>query len=103
MDVDRRSMTAASPVPSAQHGQAQVKRGARGPYKKTQGPTVSDELDVEGRMPGSKDGVGAFPAGSDWAKVMLALKLRGEFCHKLGYIHTYNFYKANGIAQRRND
>ncbi|KZP09348.1 hypothetical protein FIBSPDRAFT_802176 [Athelia psychrophila] len=78
MDVDRRSMTAASPVPSALHGQAQVKRGARGPYKKTQGPTVSDELDVEGRMPGSKDGVGAFPAGSDWAKVMLALKLRGK-------------------------
>ncbi|KAF7986849.1 hypothetical protein HWV62_12566 [Athelia sp. TMB] len=78
MDVDRRSITAASPAPSAQHGQAQVKRGARGPYKKTQGTTVSDELDAEGRMPGSKDGVGAFPPGSDWAKVMLALKLKGK-------------------------
>lgn len=78
MDVDRRSITAASPAPSAQHGQAQVKRGARGPYKKTQGTTVSDELDAEGRMPGSKDGVGAFPPGSDWAKVMLALKLKGN-------------------------
>lgn len=90
MDVDRRSMTAASPAPSAQHGQPQVKRGARGPYKKTQGAAGTeskyktssdalDALDAEGRMPGSRDGVGAFPAGSDWAKVMLALKLRGIF------------------------
>lgn len=75
MDVDRRSLTAASPAPSVQQGQ--VKRGARGPYKKTQGALVADGIDVDGRMPGSRDGVGAFPPGSDWAKVMLALKLKG--------------------------
>ncbi|KAJ7060444.1 hypothetical protein C8F01DRAFT_1058537 [Mycena amicta] len=39
---------------------------------------VKETIDAEGRMPGSKDGMGAFPAGSAWAKTMLSLKLKGK-------------------------
>lgn len=58
------------------------RRGPRGPYKKHAIPnanTVTDCIDAEGRLPGSKDGVGAFPPGSDWAKTMVALKLKGMY------------------------
>ncbi len=54
------------------------RRGPRGPYKKGTAPTtVSESIDGEGRLPGSKDGLGAFPPCSDWAKTMLALKIKG--------------------------
>jgi bromodomain-containing protein 7 len=76
MDVDG-SLAAASPAPSASQAQ-QTKRGTRGPYKKTVGNPTTDHIDVEGRLPGSKDGLGAFPPGSDWAKLMLALKRKGK-------------------------
>ena len=39
----------------------------------------SETLELDGHLPGFKDGVGAFPPGSDWAEVMLALKLKGNF------------------------
>ena len=67
---------------------APTKRGPRGPYKK-QGQSstgtnqVAEAVDAEGRLPGSKDGLGAFPADSDWAKMMLALKLKGESMNDL--------------------
>ncbi|KXN92485.1 Bromodomain-containing protein 7 [Leucoagaricus sp. SymC.cos] len=55
------------------------RRGPRGPYKKVAAPpTVSESIDNEGRLPGSKDGIGAFPPCSDWAKTMVALKLKGK-------------------------
>jgi bromodomain-containing protein 7/9 len=38
---------------------------------------ISETLDPDGHFPGFKDGVGVFPPGSDWAEVMLALKLKG--------------------------
>lgn len=38
---------------------------------------VSETLEADGHLPGYKDGVGIFPPGSDWAEVMLALKLKG--------------------------
>lgn len=76
MDVDG-SVPAASPAPSATQPQ-QAKRGTRGPYKKGANGTITESIDVEGRLPGSKDGLGAFPPGSDWAKLMLALKLKGK-------------------------
>jgi len=76
MDID--GSLAASPAPSANLGQP-TKRGARGPYKKTLGNIVPDNhIDIEGRLPGSKDGLAAFPPGSDWAKLMLALKWKGK-------------------------
>jgi len=77
MDLDG-SLAAASPAPSASQAQP-TKRGARGPYKKTIGnSTTTENIDAEGRLPGSKDGLGAFPPGSDWAKLMLALKRKGK-------------------------
>jgi len=76
MDVDG-SLAAASPAPSASQAQP-TKRGTRGPYKKTIGNSTTDNIDGEGRLPGSKDGLGAFPPGSDWAKLMLALKRKGK-------------------------
>lgn len=39
---------------------------------------LSESLEPDGHLPGFKDGVGVFPPGSDWAKVMLALKLKGK-------------------------
>lgn len=38
---------------------------------------VRGHLDEEGHMPGYKDGVGLFPPNSDWARIMLELKLKG--------------------------
>ncbi|KAJ7591522.1 hypothetical protein C8J56DRAFT_935772 [Mycena floridula] len=46
--------------------------------KKPENPVATETLDNEGRFPGSKDGLGAFPPGSGWAKVMLSLKLKGK-------------------------
>lgn len=40
---------------------------------------IPEELESDGHLPGFKDGVGVFPPGSDWAEVMLALKLKGKF------------------------
>ncbi|KAF8265875.1 hypothetical protein EI94DRAFT_1587444 [Lactarius quietus] len=39
---------------------------------------LSEALELDGHLPGFKDGVGVFPPGSDWAEVMLALKLKGK-------------------------
>jgi hypothetical protein len=39
---------------------------------------ISETLEPDGHLPGHKDGVGIFPPGSDWAEVMLALKLKGK-------------------------
>lgn len=38
---------------------------------------IKATLDPEGHLPGFSEGVGQFPPGSDWAPVMLALKLKG--------------------------
>ncbi|KAF9448690.1 hypothetical protein P691DRAFT_729247 [Macrolepiota fuliginosa MF-IS2] len=55
------------------------RRGPRGPYKKvTATTTISESINHEGRLPGSKDGLGAFPPCSDWARTMVALKLKGK-------------------------
>ncbi|KDR66932.1 hypothetical protein GALMADRAFT_1137065 [Galerina marginata CBS 339.88] len=83
MDVDTatprdRSVSVASQV---QQGPSS-RRGPRGPYKK-QGQTapsggLSETLEADGGLPGAKDGLGSFPPGSDWAKTMVALKLKGK-------------------------
>ncbi|KAH7907594.1 hypothetical protein BJ138DRAFT_1070003 [Hygrophoropsis aurantiaca] len=69
------SQMAASPAPSSIQVQP-TKRGPRGSYKK--GVTISESIDAEGRLPGSKDGLNAFRPGSDWAALMLTLKIRGK-------------------------
>lgn len=86
MDIDE-------PISVGQRSQSVVsatvgRRATRGPYKKqqaqpattdgsTKGP-LSETIQADGRLPGSKDGLGAFPADSGWSKTMLALKLKGE-------------------------
>jgi len=77
LEIDGAGQTGRSPsvVSQIQPG----RRLTRGPYKKTapSSNTLSESIDAEGRLPGSKDGLAAFPPGSDWARLMLALKLKG--------------------------
>lgn len=40
--------------------------------------SVSETLQSDGGLPGAKDGLGKFPPGSDMARLMLALKLKGS-------------------------
>lgn len=78
MDVEEPGPGGRSPSVASQVQPGATRRGARGPYKKTANTaSVSETIDAEGRLPGSKDGLGAFPPGSDWARMMLALKLKG--------------------------
>lgn len=57
------------------------RRSTRAPYKKSAPAapktTVSESIE-DGRLPGSKDGLGDFPPGSDLARVMLELKMKGK-------------------------
>ncbi|TDL18219.1 hypothetical protein BD410DRAFT_728878 [Rickenella mellea] len=53
------------------------KRVVKTSQKKPPG-TISESIEVDGRLPGSKDGLGAFTPGSDMANLMLALKLKGK-------------------------
>ncbi|KAI0750376.1 hypothetical protein C8Q74DRAFT_364477 [Fomes fomentarius] len=69
MDVDE-SRAGSPSLISAQLG------GKRGKGKKAPG-TLSESLEPDGGLPGAKDGLGAFPPGSDWAELMLALKIKG--------------------------
>ncbi len=55
------------------------RRGTRGPYKKGTSTTVTESIEADGRLPGAKDGLGAFPPRSDWARTMLQLKIKGIF------------------------
>ena len=53
-----------------------INRRGRNAAAKKEG-IISESLEPDGHFPGYKDGVGVFPPGSDWAEVMLALKLKG--------------------------
>jgi bromodomain-containing protein 7 len=65
------------------------RRGPRGPYEKRRPTTTSqsnltdatptpDNQIIDGCLPRSFDGLGAFPAGSGWAaRVLVDLKIRG--------------------------
>ena len=77
MDVDGPMDRSPSVTSQVQPGTS--RRGLRGPYKKstTNSNKLSESIDVDGRLPGSKDGLGVFPPGSTWAETMLALKLKG--------------------------
>jgi len=80
MDIDTRERSvsiASQPQPISS------RRGPRGPYKKhgqtASATTLSETLEPDGGLPGAKDGLGSFPSGSDWAKTMVALKLKGDY------------------------
>ena len=85
--------------PSAQAGGAKKTKG-----KKPQG-TLSESLEADGGLPGAKDGLGAFPPGSDWAELMLALKLKGmRFCVFPPHAAlTRVVLQVNGIVRRRSE
>ncbi|KAF8151531.1 hypothetical protein B0H34DRAFT_132874 [Crassisporium funariophilum] len=82
MDVDSTSLRERSVSVASQPQPGPSRRGPRGPYKKqgqnANGNGLSETLEADGGLPGSKDGIGAFPPGSDWAKTMVALKLKGK-------------------------
>lgn len=99
-----------TPGPSELLEIAGVRRSTRGPYRKSNAtnPTtqkgVLESIDAEGRLPGSKDGLGAFPPGSDLAKTMLDLKLKGTV-HNLSGINNFSdfvFRKAIQDEEREN-
>ncbi|OCH85872.1 hypothetical protein OBBRIDRAFT_784195 [Obba rivulosa] len=78
MDVDGEGRGRSPSVASTQMptpAQTALKRG-RG-NKKVPG-MMAESLEPDGGLPGAKDGLGAFPPGSDLAVLMLALKLRGK-------------------------
>jgi len=68
------------------------RRGGRNAAAKKEG-LVSDTLESDGHLPGFKDGVGVFPPGSDWAEVMLALKLKGT-------VHIFPFPSCAPLSFR---
>ena len=77
MDVDEGgSARARSPSVSSLQTPVQGRRTVRGSGKKPPG-ALSETLEPDGGLPGAKDGLGAFAPGSDWAQLMLALKLKG--------------------------
>ncbi|KAF9488029.1 hypothetical protein BDN71DRAFT_1457773 [Pleurotus eryngii] len=82
MDVDEISRMGRSPSVASQLPASLTRRSLRAPtiVKKSTSstPVISESLDADGRLPGSKDGLGAFPSGSDWAETMLMLKLKGK-------------------------
>ncbi|RPD66425.1 hypothetical protein L226DRAFT_479067 [Lentinus tigrinus ALCF2SS1-7] len=71
MDVD--DSRAGSPSVAA----ALLAGGKKGKGKKGAG-TLSESLEPDGGLPGAKDGLAAFPPGSDEAELMVALKLKGK-------------------------
>ncbi|TBU42040.1 hypothetical protein BD309DRAFT_963932 [Dichomitus squalens] len=68
MDVDE----SRAGTPSVQVGGGKKTKGKKPPG------TLSESLEPDGGLPGAKDGLGAFPPGSDEAELMLALKLKGK-------------------------
>lgn len=82
MDVDEGGR-GRSPSVASTHtpvlGQAGSRRAGRGGASAKKPPgALSESLEPDGGLPGAKDGLGVFPPGSDWAELMLALKLKGE-------------------------
>lgn len=84
--VNGRSLSVAS-----QMQQSMGRRGLRGPNKKNSPQSrISDSIDSEGRLPGSREGIGAFPPCSDWTRTMVALKLKGApSVHRSSLFSTY--------------
>lgn len=106
MDVDETGRNGRSSSVTSQVLPETSRRATRGPYKKaTPSTTISESIDAEGRLPGSKDGLGAFPPTSDWAHLMLALKLKGTiFNCCLSVTHRLNIiFKENGTKLRKKD
>ncbi|CAL1702885.1 unnamed protein product [Somion occarium] len=78
MDVDGSARGRSPSVASTQTPLQTSRRNAKaGPSKKQPG-MVAESWEDDGHLPGHKDGLGQFPPGSDFAQLMLALKLKGK-------------------------
>jgi bromodomain-containing protein 7/9 len=69
---DRSASVVSQPIPGPS------RRGPRGPYKKGASTSVAESIEADGHLPGAKDGLGAFPPCSDWARTVLQLKIKGN-------------------------
>ncbi|THH15407.1 hypothetical protein EW146_g5058 [Bondarzewia mesenterica] len=69
--------TPARRSPSVTSAAAISAKRSRGVGKKGTG-MLSETVEADGHLPGFKDGLSAFPPGSDWAELMVALKLKGK-------------------------
>ena len=80
MDVDGstrgRSVSVASTMPTPNLNGHGARRMGKAAQKKPAG-MLSESTEPDGHLPGYKDGVGVFPPGSEWAELMLSLKLKG--------------------------
>jgi bromodomain-containing protein 7/9 len=94
----RRSPSVASNQPQG------GRRGTRAVTTAKKGATgILETFEPDGGLPGSKDGLGAFPPESDWARVMLALKLKGN--HRIsgdGSVLS-SIGQAKNIRQRKSE
>ena len=77
MDVDG-SMLGRSPSVASTPQTPMLNGNKKNKGTKKQSGELSETLEPDGHLPGFKDGLGVFPPDSDWAKLMLALKLKGE-------------------------
>lgn len=74
---------------------------ARSRLAKKKPGMLSESLEDDGHLPGYKDGVGVFPPDSDFAEVMLSLKLKGT-CHRsLVCTHTLLTLVQANVTERR--
>ncbi|KAH0835452.1 hypothetical protein J3R83DRAFT_9086 [Lanmaoa asiatica] len=90
-----------TPAPGQVPAHGQGRRGPRGPYKKHAQTGLLEGLDADGRMPGAKDGVGAFPAGSDWAELMIALKIKGTPCSRISCISHPTYFPGKRYKTKK--
>ena len=79
------------------------RRGPRIGYKKGAGVGVAESVEPDGRLPGAKDGLGAFPPCSDWARTMLKLKLKGAVVCLMRSYCTAHREQENAIVRRKRD
>ena len=110
MDVDGSTHDDRSvSVAPSQPAQMSTRRGPRGQYRRDKNISsnaLSESLDPDGGLPGSKEGIGAFPSGSDWAKTMFALKLKGNIpCCQVWSLFLFltPFSKASVTKQKRRE
>ena len=76
MDVDE-SVRARSPSVASTGTPISGPSRIRPSKSKKKTGMLSETLEEDGHLPGYKDGVGVFPPGSDFAELMVLLKLKG--------------------------
>jgi bromodomain-containing protein 7/9 len=79
--------------------------GSTGGRRRTKGestkPGLADSLEPDGHLPGWKDGLSAFPPGSDLAGTMVALKLKGKLSLTICLYHCWLIHAQGNDTRRR--